>query len=211
MHFPEHALVVLVSTLAGGVERLPANHTSSSGGTCGRGGSWADCEVLDALVRPEHMLVPWCLTLGGILFLGLPTLLLRSRHKEAGLMLLAWTFLQSLGLVLCSLFATDHPVLNFALSLHSCARLLGRMRVSDRLVGGRWWWLLRYLLLAQLLAWEALAGPPVSVVRWPATPEGAALPCAFFAHLAGSVAPDLVLCLLDALGGMGSCILASGD
>jgi hypothetical protein len=205
MHFPEHALVVLVSTLAGGVERrrVAANET------CGRGGSWGDCEALDALIRPEHMLLPWCVTLGGIVVLGMPTLLLRSRHKEAGLRILAWTLLQSLCLVLCSLFVTDHPSLNFALTLHSCVRLLTRMRVSDGLVGGRWWWRLRYALAGQLLVWEALAGPAVSIVRWPATPEG--LPCAYLAHLVGSLVPDMLLFLLHALGGMGSCILACGD
>jgi hypothetical protein len=208
MHYPEHVLVILVSTLAGGIERL---QVVASNGTCGKGGSWGDCEVLDGLIQPEHMLVPWCLTLGGLVFLGMPTLLLRSRYKEAGLRILAWTFLQSLSLVVCSLFITDHPSLNFVLTLHSCVRLLTRVRVSDRLVGGRWWWRLRFLLMGQLLAWEALAGPAVSIVRWPTTPEGSALPCAYFAHLVGSLAPDMVLFLLDALGGVGSCILACGE
>lgn len=210
MRYPEHALVVLVSTLAGGIERLQ-DVSPWADGMCGKGDSWADCEVLDALIRPEHMLIPWCLTLGGIVVLGMPTLLLRSRYKEAGLRILAWTFLQSLSLVLCSLFVTDHPSLNFTLTLHSCVRLLVRMRVSDSLVGGRWWWRMRYLLVVQLLAWEALTGPAVSIVRWPATPKGSALPCAYFAHLVGSLVPDMVLFLQHVLGRMGSCIMTSGD
>jgi hypothetical protein len=207
MQYPEHALVVLASTLAGGMDR---NRTLSPGNaTCGRGTAWLECEVLDESIAPLDVALPWVFTLGTLVFLGMPTLVLRSKHKERGLGRLAWDLLQCLALMLCSSFVTDHPSICFALTTHSCARLLTRMEGSKALVGGAWWWGLRYLALAQLLAWLILAGPAISVVRWESTPP--ALPCAYLAHLAGCVVPDLILFILFALRAAGKSVCARDD
>ncbi len=203
MLLPESLLVVVACTLSGGVERPP---DPPGNATCGRGTDWSECGVLDEGIHPLHLAVPWAVTLGTILVLGMPTLLLRSKHKERGLSLVAWNLFQCLGLMLCSSFATDHPSICFALSLHSCALLLGHLEMSRALVGPGWWWGLRYLVMLGLLAWEVALGPAVSVVRWPSTPEGTALPCAYLAHLAGAVVPDCVLCALQALLFAGRCM-----
>jgi hypothetical protein len=98
-----------------------------------------------------------------------------------------------MALMLCASFATDHPSMQFALGMHSAALLLSHLETSRALVGPAWWWGLRHLALLGLLAWEVCLGPPISVVRWPSTPGGTALPCAYLAHLAGAIVPDCVL------------------
>lgn len=204
MLLPESLLVVLACTLSGGVERPPLHDAGNA--TCGKGTGWSECGVLDEGILPLHLGIPWAVTLGTILVLGMPTLLLRSRHKERGLGLIAWNLFQCLGLMLCSKLATDHPSIGFTLNLHSCALLLGHMEMSSALVGPPWWWGLRYLSMLGLLCWEVALGPAISVVRWPATPEGTALPCAYLAHLAGAVVPDCVLFVLQALLFAGRCM-----
>lgn len=209
MQYPEHALVVLASTLGGGMDRnLTAGPRNA---TCGRGTAWLECAVLDEGITPLDVAMPWAFTLGTLVVLGMPTLLLRSKHKERGLGHLAWALLQCLALMTCSSFMTDHPSICFALTIHSCARLLTRMEGSSALVGGGWWWGLRYLALAQLLAWLVFMGPPLSVVRWESTPPGQALPCAYLAHLAGCVVPDLVLFALFVIRAAGNSVRARDD
>lgn len=212
MRYPEHALVVLASTLAGGVTRVV--HYTQDGGagnrTCGTGSTWAECSVLDEGISPLHVLIPWLFTLGVLVVLSMPTVLLRSKHKERGLGLIAWMFMQLLALMLSSTVFTDHPALTFTLSLHACVRLLTRLRVSEWLVGGAMWWSLRYLGVALLLCWEVFAGAPVSIVRWAAEPpEG--LPCAYLAHLGGCIVPDLTLLLLHTLMQGACCFCAFED
>ena len=206
MLLPESLLVILACTLSGGVERP----RDGAGGTCGRGTGWSECGVLDEGIKPVHLAVPWGVTLGGILILGMPTLLLRSKHKEQGLSLVAWNLFQCLGLMICSSFVTDHPSICFALSLHSCVLLLGHLEVSKALVGPGWWWGLRYACMLALLVWEIALGPALSVVRWPSTPEGTALPCAYLAHLAGAVVPDCVMFCLRAMLFAGRCMWDDG-
>ena len=207
MRYPEHVLVVLASTLAGGIER-PARPQATSNATCGRGSVWADCAAMDETIQPGDVLLPWTATLGTLLFLSMPSVLLRSRHKIEALSILAWTYLQYLCLLVLSTMSTDHPCISFTLSLHSCVRLLARMEVTDRLVGGSWWWRLRYLTMAGLLVWAVLAGAPVSVVRWVEQDDPA---CAYRMHLAGCIAPDLALFLLYLLGEVGSCFRVRDD
>lgn len=199
--------MVLACTLSGGLERAqhPAGNT-----TCGRGTDWSECEVLDETILARDVAVPWLVTLGTIVFLSMPTLLLRSKHKEEGLSLVAWNLFQCLGLKLCSSFTTDHPSICFALGMHSCALLLGHLEISRALVGPAWWWALRYLALLGLLVWQVCLGPAISVVRWPSTPAGTALPCAYLAHLAGSILPDCVLFVLGALLRAGRCMWVEG-
>lgn len=178
MLLPERLLVVLACTLSGGMERLPANPGNS---TCAKGTHWNECGALDDLFHEQDLAVPWSVALGTIVFLGMPTLLLRSKHKEQGLSLVAWNLVQCMALMLCASFATDHPSMQFALGMHSAALLLSHLETSRALVGPAWWWGLRHLALLGLLAWEVCLGPPISVVRWPSTPGGTALPCATFA------------------------------
>jgi hypothetical protein len=86
--------------------------------------------------------------------------------------------------------------------------LLAHMEVSPALlVGPRWWWGLRYLSMYGLLAWQVMLGPAVSVVRWPSTPPGSAVPCAYLAHLGGVLAPVWVLSGLRTLLWMGRGVL----
>jgi hypothetical protein len=196
MIFPESLLVVLACTLSGGIERHPSAHPLGNE-SCGQGSRWEECSVLDNSIRPAHLAVPWCATLGCIVFLSMPTVLLRSRCKERGLSVIAWNLFQCLTLMLCSCFVTDHPSIQFVLTLHSCVLLLGHMDVSGPLVGASWWWALRHAVTLGILVWVIALGPPVSVVRWPGTPAGPALPCAYLAHLAGSIIPDCVLLVLQ--------------
>jgi hypothetical protein len=195
MLLPERLLVVLACTLSGGMERPPVGNP-----TCdNKGTHWNECGALDDMFNEQDLAVPWFVALGTIVFLGMPTLLLRSKHKEQGLSLITWNLVQFLALMLCSSLATDHPSMRFALGMHSATLLLSHLETSQALVGPAWWWGLRHLALLGLLAWEVCYGPAISVVRWPSTPEGTALPCAYLAHLAGAIVPDCVLFVLGAL------------
>jgi hypothetical protein len=215
MVLPESLLVVLVSTLSGGLERggdedngtlplfdarlyTPPAPSRHSNGTCSMamGTRWPECHVLDEYVKPIHLIVPWCVTLGAIVVLSMPTVLLRSRQKEKGLRTIAGNLFQYLGLLVCSSFVTDHPSICYTLTLHSCVRLLVQLQVTDALVGGGAWWTLRYAVVWALLCLQLCFGPSISVVRWPSTPAGSALPCAYLAHLGGCIVPDLALTYL---------------
>jgi len=208
MRYPEHALVVLACTLAGGVERVPDLLLDPGNQTCGVGSAWAECGGLDAEIAPVHVYTPWALTLGSVVVLSMPTVLLRSRHKRKGLEQVAWIVLQCLALAYCSLFLTDHPSLIYVLTMHACVRLLVRMPISSKLVGGALWWGLRHAAALLLLLWQVLCGVPVSIIAWRSR-EG--LACAYLAHLAGCLVPDLALFLMDAVVKAGSCFDAGDD
>lgn len=215
MLYPEHVLMVVASTLSGGMDkvlRFHAHKDQNTNATCGKGSTWVECEALDAFVSPQDVLLPWIITLGWLVVLGMPTVVLRSRHKDQGLALLAWAFLQYLSLVVCCLFATDHPVITYAMTMHACIRLLTRLSVSEKLVGGSWWWGLRFLGVGQLLLWEVIAGFPVSIVRWGRSPSwDQGLSCAYLAHLAGCLIPDLVLFALQLMESMARSFGIRGD
>jgi hypothetical protein len=202
MVFPESVLVVLASTLAGGIQRVPPDDDDDAGAgnaSCGLGTRWQECHVLDERIRPPHLVVPWCITLCTVVILSMPTVLLRSRFKERGLRTFAGNLFQCLGLLLCSSFLSDHPSICFALTIHSSVRLLVQMEVSDALLGGCVWWGLRYVSVLAILFLQVTLGPSLSVVRWPTTPAGTALPCAYLAHLAGCIIPDLALACMRCL------------
>lgn len=208
MIFPESLLVVVACTLSGGVERLEQQSRNT---TCGLGTRWNECNVLDREILQSHLDIPWIVTLGTIVTLSMPTILLRSKHKDKGLSLTAWNLFQCFVLMLCSSFLTDHPSIRFTLTLHSCVLLLGHMEVSRPLVGAEWWWFLRHPVALGILFWEVAQGPPISVVRWPDTPGGSALPCAYLAHLAGAIVPDCILLLLRGLFNLGRCMCYRED
>ena len=157
MILPESMLVVLACTLSGGVER--PQHLGVANATCGIGTRWIECGVLDEGISPQHVALPWAVTLCTIVVLSMPTVLLRCSHKEKALSKVAANLLQCLGLMLCSSCVTDHPSICYALSLHSCVLLLGHMDVSGPQVGAAWWWGMRHLVALGLLAWEVVAGP----------------------------------------------------
>lgn len=192
----ESLLVVIATTLSGGMKgpNVPSPEGKNNG-SCTSSGIilWGECAVLDVEITPQHLASPWILTLGTIVFLSMPTVLLKSKAKARGLMSFACNLLQCLGLLSCSLLFVDHRCICFTVGLHSCIRLLAQMEVSEGLVGGAVWWSLRYLVAFGLLVLEIAAGPAVAVVRWPSTPMGTALPCAYLAHLVGCIFPDLIL------------------
>lgn len=193
------ALVVLVCTLAGGFDRTPLtgslpipplpNHTSS----CNAGARGRECLLLDQHIHPLHLFLPWGITLTTLAILGMPTVLLRSKTKEGGMRVFAGNIFQYLCLLLCSYFLSEHPTVCFTLTVHSCVLLLLHMDVSSALVGGPWWWGLRYLSVALILGGGLCLGPAVSVVRWPTPGQETHPPCAYLSHLVGCVAPGLVL------------------
>ena len=202
-------LVVLACTLAGGVERASFSNDTHGNNSCSAGTRWGECNVLDSGVTPEHIWTPWAVLLGTILVLNMPTVLLRSTNKEKGLSMVAWVFIQCLGLMAVSLFATDHPSLQFTLSLHAIVRLLEHMDTSPPLCGGWLWWETRHLVVLCLLLWEVLLGPPISIIRWPGSPE--ALQCSYLAHLAGAILPDCAMLALRWVQRMGRCVNLRDD
>ena len=196
MVFPESALVVLASTLAGGIPRVhfPSTDHASEPRTCGKGTRWAECHVLDEHIHSAHLMLPWTVTLCTVIVLSMPTVLLRSRAKEKGLRMFAGNLFYCLGLLLCSFFMSDHPTICFALSMHSCLRLLIRMETSSSaMLGGTLWWSLRYVSALGILLLQVFVAPSLSVIRWPSTPKGSSIECAYLAHLAGCIVPDLAI------------------
>jgi len=193
MVMSESLLVVGACTLAGGVGPRPAPPSE----VCRSGTTIMDCTGLDRQVQPDNISLVWGVTLATIVVLGVPTILARSQHKEQGMRCLAGFLFQALWL-LAACVMTDHPALNYALSLHACVRLLARLEVQRCLVGGGRWWGLRFATVLGILAYAALHGPPVSVVGWPE--QGAdTRTCAYIAHLAGCILPGLVLDVLGCL------------
>jgi len=192
MVLSDSLLVVFACTLAGGPDRPTFNnHHPSHNATCGVGTRWAECRELDRDISPMHLIVPWTLTLLTIVVLSMPTVLLRSKYKEAGLRSFAGNLFQCLGLLLASSFATDHPSICFALTMHSCVRLLAQLQVNTPGVWGASWWAMRFFTVFVILALEVCVGPPVSVIRWHDTSPS--LSCAYLAHLVGCIIPELVL------------------
>lgn len=209
MPLPGSLMVVLACTLSGGIERAPP--AGAWNASCRKGTAWPECASVDEGVQSMHIALPWAVTLGTLVILSMPTLLLRSRHKEKALGLVAWNFMQCLALMACSSFVTDHPSICFALTMHSCVLLLGSLEISRHFVGPGWWWGLRFPVILGLLVWEVALGPAISVVHWVSTPSGSALACAYLAHLGGALMPDCVLCVMRWLLWMGRCVLASDD
>jgi hypothetical protein len=209
MQYPEHALAVLASTLAGGIDQ---NRTRMDGNqTCQVGTDWHECKDLDKTISPRDIALPWVFTVGTLLCLSMPTLLLRSKNKEKGLRYVAWMFVQTLSLLTMSLFLSDHPSIKYALTMHSCARLLTRLELSSSLVGGAWWWRLRFMALSQLFVWQIFQGPAVSVIQWDRALQVQTMPCTYLAHLGGCLFPDLILFALSLMAAAGNCVSVHGE
>ena len=196
----ESLMVVIATTLSGGlkppISTGPTAVVNESCPVVSPTISWGECVVIDSEISAQHLLTPWIVCLSTIVVLSMPTVLLRSQAKEKGLRTFAYNLLMYLGLLSCSVLFADHRSICFTLGLHSCVRLLSHLEISDGMLGSALWWGLRYLAILGLLGLEVVAGPSISVVRWPSTPAGTALPCAYLAHLAGCIFPDLVLVYL---------------
>lgn len=205
-------LVMLACTVAGGIGRplppaRPLNATALPLDACPATVTTRICEELDATIEPWHILSPWICTLSIVLFLGMPTVLLQSRAKEAGLQRFAASLVQFLGLLASISFASaSTPVtVRFVFALHACVRFLVRLERRPGLVGGTMWWGLRYAGVAGIVAGQTLFGPPVSLIVWPVSGVSAAtLSCAHLSHLVGCVAPELVLALVRCVIGFAS-------
>ena len=183
--------VVAATTLAGARLRLLAGPQPTCGPASAAVGH--ECEALDAHVPRAALYAPWVLTAMLLLVLSLPTVLLESRHPEAGLQAVTSVFLHQTLMLLLS--AGLPAAVGYALGLHACVHTLLTIRWGHHLVGGRLWWGLRFPAAAGLVGLAALYGPSVSVLRWPGADSTDAVACATTAHLIGSLLPDLVFAL----------------
>lgn len=179
--------VLAGTTLAGGKLRLTIIQES-----CSQAHSmFQECEGVDARITMLHLFAPWVLTIACLLFLSLPTVLLDSSHPERGVQVLIWILIHQ---TLIMTFAQSLPhAFGYALGLHTCVHTLLGLRWDHHLVGGRFWWGLRFPVAAGLVWLAAYYGPPVSVVRWPGANSSDVISCAAQAHLLGVLLPDLVL------------------
>lgn len=183
-------LVILVSTLAGGFERLlipsdvfpslRVNHTATSSTRatnltnyssspprfCTGKTLWHECHLLDTSIHPVHLLAPWVVAFGTTVFLSMPTVLLRSRYKDRGMRLFVGNLVQFLSLFACSTLVSDNPSICYTFSLHACVQYLCFMDMSPVLWGGVVWWGFRYVALLSLLLGQLMLGPPISVIHW---------------------------------------------
>jgi hypothetical protein len=187
---PVSLLVVIGCTLAGGIDR--DTPPTENAGSCSKGSSFSECGVLDEGIAQEHVASPWGIVLATLAIMSLPALFLRCKHKERALRQVAWDLLQCLVFMLCSCATTDHPSMRYTLSVHSSALLIGKLGASSSLV-----WAVRVAGILCLLGWIVMLGPPISVVRWPSTPQGQALTCAYLAHLVAVIVPECVMCVLQ--------------
>lgn len=192
MTFPVGPFVVWACTLAGGFR----NSTGGTGdGSCDKGPlQFPECAALDGQFGSSLAASwPWIATLGTILVLGMPTVLLGSARQSHGVRDLCDMLFECLVLMLMCSLATQ-PSVGFTWSLHSCTRMLSTLQVSNALVGGAGWWSLRYLVILGMLGFVALNGPAVSVIPWPGGTDS--LHCAHIAHLGGCMMPELILFFL---------------
>jgi len=201
---------MLVSTLSGGLGRH-GNISSrfqvseSSVDSCpsfATGKLPPVCDELDVLVRPLHLLIPWISTLSIIVVLCMPTILLRSKGKEAGLRRFAAILLRFLALLASVSLASGTPlVVRYAFSIYACVRVL----TCATRGGDSMWWGLRYTAVVGLLVWHFFHGPPISLMAWPESGlSDGSLYCAYLAHLLGCVGPGIVLLFVQCVIGLAS-------
>lgn len=181
-------LAVLVSTtLAGARLRLGAAEES-----CTRTSSLLyECTILDSQVSHTALYAPWVLTMCMLIFLGLPTVMLESRYPETGTQTLISLFLRQTLIMFLARSLSRHTF--YAVGLHACVHTLLSLRSGPHLVGGGWWWGLRFLGVVVLVYLAALYGPSVSLVPWPGSNSFEALACAALSHLLGMLLPDIFL------------------
>jgi hypothetical protein len=178
------AAVIVACTLAGGVED---QNSTTRPETCRVGSHIGDCASMDRQIHPAHIIILWCIALGGLLLLGLPTVLSRKPH---GMQHVAVLFVRTLCIMAVCVMS-EHASLNYAMSAHATIVILVHMEMGPQLWGGARWWGLRYALAGGLLAYMALHGPAVSLVRWPHAEDTRT--CAFIVHLCGTTVPGLVI------------------
>jgi hypothetical protein len=149
---------------------------------------------------------PWVFTLSCVLLLGMPTLFIVSVRGEKAMQRFARELVLFLGLLLTGSFVVSRagPTVRFVYGMHACVRFLVRFYKGSDLVGGRRmrWFLLRYVGVIGLLCWQVIQGPPVSFVVWPGSSlSPLSLSCAHLSHLMGSIAPYVVLGLIQCVIG----------
>lgn len=214
-------VTMIMCTLSGGLGRhgnvssrsinasYPADSCSSSPN---HGKQPSTCQDLDALILPAHLLIPWITTLSTLVFLSMPTLLLLSKGKEAGLRRFAATLLRFLALLGSVSLASNAPLaVRYVFSVYACVRVLVSAK-GGRGGGAGWWWGLRYTALAGLFAWQVFHGPPISLMSWPGSGLGqGSLHCAYLAHLVGCVGPGIVLATVQCVISLASFVNIRGD
>ena len=194
--------VLGATTIAGGKLRLTVLARES----CGQAHApFQECETVDARVTHAAILAPWLATTGLLLVLGLPTVLLESRHPVKGVQTLISLFVHQTLLVALTPFLPRG--FSYALGLHACVHTLLKVQWGRHLVGGPVWWGLRYAGAAILVVLAAYFGPPVSIVRWPGADTTEAVACAGQAHLLGFLLPDLMSVLEGVVCTIGEALL----
>jgi len=153
-----------------------------------------ECKDMDHLVLPAHTCAPLVLVCAAVLTLGMPTLLVPSKMRDAGVMELCRCLLLPLLAFVAGRWM-ERPMLGFATLLHACAASLCGIR-ADFLVGGGVWISFKYTFVCSLLAWVVHYGPPISTVRWM---DASQTLCAYQAHLVGVLFSGCVAELLTAL------------
>jgi len=139
-----------------------------------------ECKDLDHLVRPEHASTPLVLVCFSVVLIGLPTVLVPSKMRDAGLFELCKCCLLAFSASLVGKWVA-RPMLGYALVLHASARALCSVS-PDFLVGGVVYASLKYLCAWALCAWAAKYGPGISIVQWV---DASQTLCAFQCHLLG--------------------------
>ena len=111
--------VLGATTIAGGKLRLTVLARES----CGQAhAQFQECETVDARVTHAAILAPWLATTGLLLVLGLPTVLLESRHPVRGVQTLISLFVHQTLLVALVPFLPRG--FSYALGLHACVHTL---------------------------------------------------------------------------------------
>ncbi len=203
----DSVVVMIACTLAGADIQEVTPPPPKSNSTCPSSAfSPPVCAELDSTIQPRHILAPWVFTLSCVLLLGMPTLFIVSVRGEKAMQRFARELVLFLGLLLTGSFVVSRagPTVRFVYSMHACVRFLVRFYKGSDLVGGRRmrWFLLRYVGVIGLLCWQVLQGPPVSFVVWPGSSlSSLSLSCAHLSHLMGSIAPDVVLGLIQCVIG----------
>jgi hypothetical protein len=146
------------------------------------------CGSLDATVCTAALAVPWAVTLGTLLLLGLPTILSPTNQQKASALATLTGTLFECALLLAACLWLRSPTLVYTVSLHAAVQLLDVVD-ARRLSGGESLWQFRHVPRMGLLAWAACSAPAVPLLSWTGAPPQQ---CAFVAHLLGCLLPQLV-------------------
>ena len=114
------------------------------------------------------------------MLIGLPTVLVPSKMRDAGLFELCKCCLLPFLAWVAGIWLT-RPMLGYALVLHASARALCSVS-PDFLVGGAVYASLKYFCVWALTCWAAKYGPGISIVQWV---DASQTLCAFQCHLLG--------------------------